>query len=221
MNRKTVLNSGDIVVITPENFRGDNLPFDLKVTKIAKRYGYEENGTQTNHLVTGTRIDNGEESVGYNFGFITEIKSRGKSKPQGLPENILRNSKRDKPVRKGGKVSGTFFSLLIYGMGKLPYCITQKIHDERALELFHTQNPGLIGGDSWGRYTVTEKVFDNWIAKNWSKFLLTTKEMVLLETEDIKASNDLMREDMECWERKWEQDDCREYEMDMPDPALF
>lgn len=199
MNKKTVLNRGDIVVIDPQIACSGKHPFNLQVTEVKERFGIQpRSGRLINNLVKGFNLETGEEEW-YNFDMITEIKSRGKQKLGTLPENIFWGFKPRNPITQTSATrTGFLLDLIRVRLGRLPFQITTPLHEERCYKLFSTQGISIRGYHGW-KITVRKKTFDGWIRRNHTRLVHTKEELHEMGTEELRREDAMMCADLDAW----------------------
>ena len=136
--------------------------------------------THDNSYIIRYDDDKGEES-GINCSWVTEVISHGTTTPK--PINYFDGNQEDTYLHyKRTMYCGSLISIVRNCMAKLPYRITRPIDWKKIEALFEKTRPGYVGGmkfgigDHVGYPIIKKKKIQQWVAKNWHKFLRNEKE---------------------------------------------
>lgn len=195
MNNKLLyVCAGDIVEVC---FDYQNPPktFNMKVEVVERRYGNNRDGSKMNPLVAGFDLDNRKNEI-CDLSFVTRVISRPK---YGTPKrNVFREAFNDgyRVGRSDKHWVGSLLNVTVQALRELDIELDRFIHEKRLQALYEKSRMGFTGYLSW-YIKVNPKKFCKWVAKNWHRILMTSKEMHDHANEQMKHEREEFEFDMQ------------------------
>ena len=189
---------GDLIRV---EFRSPTKTCTVRVIEIERRYGMTSRGTRMNPLVIGVDTKTNKKEI-FDASFIKEILERRSSKVKYSNKNIFREatSPFDAFV-KGKRWTGTILALTVKALAKLPYELDRPLDERRLTKLFFKTR---IGCKNWDTLflTVDKHRFCQWVAKNYTRIMMTSRACVEQVTREERDMDEAFRKDFELMERR-------------------
>lgn len=174
--------------------------YTIKVQGFEKRYGRNSDGTRINPLVSGLIIESEDEKEKdaikeFDISFVREIICRAKL--EAPKRNVFREAFNDGyRVGKMGKCwVGSLSNLVTQALTELDLELDRHIHEERLRALYEKSYTGFVGHHSC-YIKVNPKKFTKWVANNWHRILMTSREMHNHANEQLKREREELNYDM-------------------------
>lgn len=181
----------------------------VRVTEVERRYGKTSIGTRQNPLVIGFNQETGEKEV-FDASFVEEILERRSSKVKYPNKNIFREATLPRhALVEGKRWTGSILALTVKALAKLPYELDRPLDERRLAKLFFKTR---IGCKNWDTLflTVDKRRFCQWVAKNYTRIMMTSRACVEQATREERDMDEAFRKDFELMERRLS------YESDTP-----
>ena len=109
----------------------------------------------------------------YDVSYVKCVLDRPKARQQ--PVNHFRTN-----------MSGIIPPYIVSSFAQLPFALPYRYYTPDIIRLFEKQYPPKANG------SLNTKLFKRWVRQNWSKLLLSKKEMIALEWETMKRDSDML-----------------------------